>query len=82
MKFDIIFLTNLKVSKKEKLVVSGLRVDITKYDTDHWQAVLLYVRKRPGDTENNHTLLSPPSYTARVDTRDSVFRPALRSMKC
>ena len=27
------------------------------------------------------TLLSPPSYTALVETRDSVFLPAFRSIK-
>jgi hypothetical protein len=35
-----------------------------------------------GIRRREHTLLSPPSYTARVETRDSVFLPAFRSIKC
>jgi hypothetical protein len=65
MILSIIFLAYLEVSKKKKLIVCGLCVNIAKYDTDHRQAVLFCVRESTRHRKQAHLALTTIIYSTR-----------------
>jgi len=76
-------LTNLQVTIYQRVVVNRIRVNVAQDNTYDGDAILVHVNvlSKTKFRSRKPTLLSPPSYTARAVTKDSVLRKALRSIK-
>jgi len=75
--------TNLQIAVNQSIVVDGLGINIPQNHADNGKTILSSVSLSTTNAKwaTQLALLSPPSYTARAVTKDSLLRNALRSMK-